>query len=397
MSEEHKEESVPIPPEAPPEEEVVAVVVEAEEPTPKSYGGVSAVLTKYGLGAWYLIGIGLVVAFIIFATAQIQMVFIAVFLALVITSLLGPFVGWLSHWIPRGLATALSLLGTFIFFGGLLFFVGYSVSNEWADLGSQFSTGIAQVFDFLDRSPLSDMIGDGEVNQRLHEVTVAMMEWVQDNAGNVASQAMSSASAIALGLTMLALAIFMAVFFLTSGSKMWLWFINLLPAKNRRNVHHSATAGWKTFSGYARGTIIIAVTDGILAAILLLIVGVPLAAPLAVLVMIGAFIPMIGAPAAMIIAMIVALAADGIVKAAVVGIGIALIGQFEGHILQPLVMGRQVSLHPVVVAVGVAAGTMLAGLLGAIIAIPLIAVIWEVYRVLRAPEPTVQSLDELEL
>lgn len=115
MSEEHKEESVPIPPKAPPEEEVVAVVVEAEGPTPKSYGGVSAVLTKYGLGAWYLIGIGLVVAFIIFATAQIQMVFIAVFLALVITSLLGPFVGWLSHWIPRGLATALSLLGTFIF------------------------------------------------------------------------------------------------------------------------------------------------------------------------------------------------------------------------------------------------------------------------------------------
>lgn len=207
---------------------------------------------------------------------------------------------------------------------------------------------------------------------------------------------MNSAGTVALIFTMLALAIFTAIFFLTSGSKMWLWFINLVPAKNRVNVHRSATAGWKTFSGYARGTIIIAVTDGLLALILLLIVKIPLAAPLAVLVMIGAVIPLVGAPAAMVIAMIVALAAEGIWKAAIVGIGIALIGQFEGHILQPLVMGKQVSIHPVAVAVGVAAGTFLAGLIGAIIAIPIIAVIWEVYKTLRHPDIPVASLSELD-
>ena len=162
------------------------------------------------------------------------------------------------------------------------------------------------------------------------------------------------------------------------------------------NLHRSATAGWKTFSGYARGTIIIAVTDGIFAAMLLFALSIPLAAPLAVLVMIGAVIPLVGAPAAMVIAMIVALAADGVVKAAAVGIGIALIGQFEGHILQPLVMGKQVSLHPVAVAVGVAAGTFLGGLVGAIIAIPIIAVIWEVYKTLRHPDPPIKSLEELE-
>ena len=100
---------------------------------------------------------------------------------------------------------------------------------------------------------------------------------------------------------------------------------------------------------------------------------------------IGAFIPLIGAPTAMILAMIVALAAKGIVTAAIVGLGIALIGQIEGHILQPLIMGHQVSLHPVVVGIGVMVGTFTAGLLGAIIAIPIISVIWSIFSELYVP------------
>lgn len=358
--------------------------------------GVPSGLTKYGLGAWYLIGIGLVVAFVVFATAQVHMVFIAIFVALVITSLLWPLVTWLSTKMPRALATALSLIATFLFFGGLLFYIGYSVTTQWNGLSSKFTYGLTQVFDFLGKTPFGNGLAHKELNQNLQDVMNTAMNWIQDNAGDLATEAMNSASTMALVFTMIALAIFVAVFFLLSGQKMWLWFVNLVPAKNRTNLHRSATAGWRTFSGYARGTIIIAVSDGVLAAILLFALGIPLAAPLAVLVMIGAVIPLVGAPAAMVIAMIVALAADGIVKAAIVGIGIALIGQFEGHILQPLVMGRQVSLHPVVVAVGVATGTFLAGLLGAIIAIPLIAVIWEVFKVMREPDAPLDSVEELD-
>ena len=115
------------------------------------------------------------------------------------------------------------------------------------------------------------------------------------------------------------------------------------------------------------------------------ILGVPVAPALGILVFIGAFIPLIGAPTAMILAMIVALAAKGIVTAAIVGLGIALIGQIEGHILQPLIMGHQVSLHPVVVGIGVMVGTFTAGLLGAIIAIPIISVIWSIFSELYVP------------
>ena len=176
---------------------------------------------------------------------------------------------------------------------------------------------------------------------------------------------------------------------------MWAWFLGQLPERARGTWDSVATAGWFTFSGYTRGTLIIALSDGILAATLLLILQVPLAAPLAVLVFIGAFIPLIGAPAAMVIAMVVALAADGIWSAAIVGVGIALIGQFEGHILQPIIMGKQVSLHPVVIALVVTGGTLIAGILGAVIAVPLVAVTWTVFNQLRAPRPE-ELIDEEE-
>src|SRR3712207_2373380 len=151
---------------------------------------------------------------------------------------------------------------------------------------------------------------------------------------------------------------------------MWVWFLNQLPARTRETWQTAAGAGWHTFSGYTRGTVIIALTDGLLAFVVLLLLKVPLAAPLAVLVLIGAFIPLIGAPLAMIIAMVVALAAKGPLSALLVGVAIAAIGQFEGHILQPLVMGRQVSLHPVVIALVVTGGTITAGVLGAVISVP---------------------------
>jgi predicted PurR-regulated permease PerM len=177
---------------------------------------------------------------------------------------------------------------------------------------------------------------------------------------------------------------------------MWTWFLNQLPSGVRDSWMTAGGAGWYTFSGYTRGIVIIAVTDGLLAFVLLSIVGVPLAAPLAVLVLIGAFIPLIGAPAAMVIAMIVALAANGPLQAAFVGLGIALIGQFEGHVLQPLVMGKQVSLHPVVVGLAVAGGTLTAGILGAVIAVPLVSVVWAIYSRFHQTDPPMEPEEAAE-
>jgi predicted PurR-regulated permease PerM len=190
------------------------------------------------------------------------------------------------------------------------------------------------------------------------------------------------------------LAIFCTIFFLASGTSMWRWFMSQVPVRTRSRWYAAAGAGWYTFSGYTRGTVLVAISNGVLAGIFLSILGVPLAAPLAVLVFIGTFIPLIGAPLAMIIAAVVALAADGLLTALIVTLGIAGIGQLEGHVLQPLIMGKQVSLHPVVVALGVTCGTVVGGILGAIIAVPLIAVAWSVFGTLRTPPPAGPPADD---
>lgn len=337
--------------------------------------------------SWRLLVVIAMVALIFYATSRVQLLFVAVFLAFVFTAVLRPAVDYLSRGMPRGLATALSLLAGIVFFLGLLTYVGYSIANQWNDLAKQFSDGIGQITDFLENGPLPFSI----TNDQIAEWVSNGQKWVQDHAGDLAGQAAAGAGSVVEVFTALALAIFCTVFFLARGREMWTWFLNQLPSRVRDSWKTAGGAGWYTFSGYTRGTVIIAVTDGILAFILLSVLRVPLSAPLAVLVFIGAFIPLIGAPLAMVIAMIVALAANGLLSAAIVGIGIALIGQFEGHILQPIVMGKQVSIHPVVIALAVTAGTLTAGILGAVISVPLVAVCWAVFSRLRTLDPPMEE------
>ncbi|MHB1063126.1 MAG: AI-2E family transporter [Georgenia sp.] len=353
--------------------------------------GVPRWIRKYGTLAWLLIGLVIVIGMVVFATSRIQVVFIAVFLSLVVTSVLNPIVTGMARVMPRPLATAVSLVGSFAVVAGLLYYVISSVERQWSKLAESFGEGIDTILTFFETGPLPFRFTQAELNDAINQLLDQATRYLQNNATDLVGQVFSNAGAVVLVFTVLALSLFITIFFLARGSVLWRWFLNQLPAKNRELVHAAAGAGWYTFSGYARGTMIVASVDGLLAFILLSIVGVPLAAPLAVLVFIGAFIPLIGAPAAMIVAAVVALAAEGLVAALIVTIGVALIGQIEGHILEPLVMGKQVSLHPVVVAVGVAAGTFLAGLLGAVIAIPLIAVVWAVYSTLRQLDPPIEG------
>ena len=348
-------------------------------------------LRNAGVGSWAIIGITLVVAGVVFMTAKISAVFIAVFVALVLTGLLNPLVNRLSKHMPRGLAVAIALLGTFLIFGGMLTFVVTSVTRQWQKLVEQLSHGVDMIVDFIDNSPFGVSLTSDQAYSWVSTMFDRGEKYLLDNWQNIATTALSNVGAVTLAITSVALAIFVTVFFLLSGAQMWRWFLNLLPTDARAKWNHGAQAGWRTFAGYGRGTIIIAFIDGILAWIYLEILGIPLAPALAVLVMIGALIPMVGAPAAMVVAMIVALATEGVMKTVLVGVGIALIGQFEGHILQPFIMGKQVALSPVVVGIGVMAGTLVAGLLGAIIAIPIIAVIWAVFSSLYHRDPPIEG------
>lgn len=365
-------------------------VTTTPRPQPEDVGdGVPRWMRTTGGYAWRILAIVAVVALVVFATARIQFVFIAVFLALVFTSVLRPLVNSLARFMPRLLATALAMLSAFLFIAGLLAYVISSVAAQWENLTAQFSEGTGQILEFIERE--SRRLPVTVTPEMVTEWIDTGQQWLVDHAGDLVSNVVANSGPVFWLFTATALALFCTVFFLSRGTQMWTWFLNQLPARARETWHDAAGAGWYTFSGYARGTVIIAFVDGVLAAIILVVLGVPLAAPLAVLVFIGAFIPLFGAPLAMVIAMVVALAANGLLNAVLVGIGIALIGQFEGHILQPLVMGRQVSLHPVVVALAVTAGTLLAGILGAVVAVPLVAVVWTVYAKLRNVDPPLSA------
>lgn len=329
--------------------------------------------------SWRLIVLVAGIALVFWAVTQVLIVFVAVFLGLVFTAVLNPLTDLYDRVMPRALATAAAILSGVLVVGGLLTYVVVSVAGQWERLAGQFNTGIDQIVGLIENNSLPV---DVDVDNRDQWIDDAA-SWLQQNAETLVGRAAESAGSIVEGIAVLALGLFCTVFFVASGASMWRWFMDQVPPRTRSRWHAAASAGWYTFSGYTRGTVLVAISNGILAGIFLTILGVPLAAPLAVLVFIGTFIPLIGAPLAMIIAAVVALAADGLLTALIVTLGIAGIGQLEGHVLQPLIMGKQVSLHPVVVALGVTSGTVVGGILGAIIAVPLIAVAWSVFSTLR--------------
>ena len=333
--------------------------------------------------SWRLLVVLAAVVIVFFALSKVQLVVIAVFLAFVITAVLRPLVGWMSRVMPRGLAVGLSLLLGTLFLLGMLTYVVYSVANQWNSLSKQFGQGIQQITDWLTGGHLPFQVTNDQVSQWIDQG----VQWVQDHAGQIAGQAAASAGSAVEVFTAVVIAVFCSIFFLARGGEMWTWFLNQLPARVRTGWMTAGRAAWGSFSGYTRGIVIIAVTDGLLAFVWLAVLRIPLAAPLAVLVLLGAFVPLVGAPAAMVVAMIVALATRGVVWALLVGLGIALIGQFEGHVLQPLVMGHQVSLHPIVIALAVSTGGLVAGIFGAVVVVPLVSVTWAVFSHLRTLDP----------
>jgi predicted PurR-regulated permease PerM len=179
-----------------------------------------------------------------------------------------------------------------------------------------------------------------------------------------------------------ALTLVLLFFLLKDGRSMWSWLIGHVPARRRGRIEPAGAAGWDALSGYVRGTVIVAAVDAIGIGAALLIVGVPLALPLILLTFVAAFVPIIGATVAGAAAVLVALVANGPVDALIILAAVIIVQQAEGNLLEPLVMGRAVHLHPAVILLAVAAGTVLAGVAGAIVAVPVVAVAYRVITTL---------------
>lgn len=334
--------------------------------------------------AWRLIVLAVAVYLVFAVLSALTLVAVAVFVGLVISVLLRPLVDLFDRALPRGLAVAGALLLTIVAFIAVVTFIADSVAGQSAKLTEQFSGGLTDIGRFLTGAPFHLRGVD------LTQLDQQVRDWVTHNGSSLAGKALGGAGIAVEALTGFVLAVFCSVFFLLSGEGMWTWLLTQVGG-DRRRWDRAARAGWATFAGYTSGIVIIAASNALLVCVALLILGVPLALPLALLTFFTAFIPLIGAPIALGVATLVALAARGPVIALLVLGLIVVIGQIEGHLLHPIVMSRAVNLHPLAVALTVASGTLIAGVVGAVVAVPLVAVAWTVWTELKAqPAPGVE-------
>ncbi|WP_413084611.1 AI-2E family transporter [Streptomyces caniferus] len=333
------------------------------------------VAAAYG---WRLIVVGAAVYAIFAALGRFHLVTLAVFLALVLTALLEPSVRLLNRWMPRSVAVTVGLLLGILLLFGVLSLIGANVAGEWEGLRREFVGGVSRIERWLEGPPFRVPPGT------LSDLQDRVSRFVSSHRASLISTALSGVGRVVEVLTVGVLALFCSVFFLHSGDRMWEWFGGQLPGRGRHPVRLAGRAAWITFTGYTRGIVVVAATNAVLVGVMLFVLRVPLAVPLAVLEFFAAFIPLVGSPVALAVAAVVALAAKGPLVAAVVVLLIVVIGQIEGHVLHPLVMSRAVQLHPVVVALSVICGSVTAGVPGAVVAVPLVSVVWSVYGVLRA-------------
>ncbi len=294
-------------------------------------------------------------------------ILIPVMVALLLSALLHP-VSDRMRALPRPLAAILTLLCAVLLVVALFALVGQQTASGFPALRTQAVGGLAKVQDWLSGSPLhlSTNVLSGYTTKAKNAVAA--------NQSSIATGALDVATSLTHLAAGFAITMFSTFFFLSSGHRIWAWLLRMLPARAQQPLDGAARSGWVTLSHYVRATLIVAFVDGLGVGIGTAVLGVPLALPLGVVVFLGAFIPVVGALLTGVLAVLVALVAKGpVVALIVVGIVIA-VNQLEAHVLQPFLLGRAVEVHPLAVILSLAAGATLAGIVGALFAVPIAAV-----------------------
>lgn len=319
--------------------------------------------------SWRLGLIILMAGALVWLLSRVSFLLIPVMVAALLAGLLAPVRNWLRrNGVPNGLAVAMTVLGFIGLIGGALALVGRQLVAGFAELWNEALTGIQKIQAWLADGPLH--LSAAQIDQYLKEGTAAL----QNNSSSILSGALSFGSTAGHFAAGMILALFILIFFLLEGDRIWSFLVRLLPRKARAATDGAGRVGWASMVSYARIQMFVAFVDAVGIGVGAAIIGVPLALPLGVLVFLGSFIPIVGALVTGAVAVLLALVANGWVNALIMLGIVLLVQQLESHILQPLVMGKAVSLHPVAVILAVAAGSYLAGIPGALFSVPILAV-----------------------
>jgi len=352
---------------------------------------VEPLVRKTAAWAWRLLVILTAAVVVLWVSKRLEIIIVPVLLALMISALLVPAVDWMDRrGLPRGAAVAVVLLGGFAILGGILTFVVSQFIVGLPDLTEQVTHSIDNTRRWLIEGPAHLR------SEQIDSAGNAAIQALHNNQAKLTSGALSTAATITELVTGAVLVLFTLIFFLYGGRNIWQYVVKIFPIGVRDRVMEAGSAGYGSLIGYVRATFLVALTDAAGVGTGLAIMGVPLALPLASLVFLGAFIPLIGALISGLLAVVVALLAKGIVYALLTLGLLIVINQVEAHLLQPLVMGRAVSIHPLAVVLAISTGGVLAGIVGALLAVPTVAFLNNAIQVLLAPDPSAEVEKQTE-
>ncbi|WP_156755365.1 AI-2E family transporter [Actinokineospora pegani] len=339
----------------------------------------------------FLVVIGAMYA-VIWLMGYFATLVVPIAIAILLSALMAPGVSALMRWrVPRGLATAIVLVGGLAILGGVLTFVVTEFISGLPDLQTQVGSSLDTVRTWLADGPLH--LRQDQIQQFL----TTAIDSIKNNQSEITTGALTTAATIGEILTGMLLTLFVLIFFLYDGGGIWSFLVRGVPDRVRDRVDVAGRRGFSSLVSYVRATAAVAVVDAVGVGVGLWLVGVPLVVPLAALVFLTAFIPIIGALLAGSVAILIALVANGPIQALVVLAILIGVMQLESHVLQPWLLGRAVRLHPLAVVVAIAAGLVSAGIAGALLSVPLLAVLNAGIRsLLKEVDPDPDEIEPLE-
>ncbi|WP_083510444.1 AI-2E family transporter [Pseudarthrobacter sulfonivorans] len=322
----------------------------------------------------------------VYALMQIKLLVIPILIALILAAAIGPFVNLLRRrGLPGAAATGLAFVALLLLLAGVGTVIYFSVRSQWAELAQQASSGLDELEQFLLTGPIPID------REQLNQAREGIIQFATSS--QVRSGAITGLSVVTEFLAGSALMVVILFFFLKDGAKIWNFFLRPFSGQREAKLRRVGSRTLEVLGGYVRGTAIVALVDAVAIGAALLILQVPLAFPLAIIIFMTAFIPLVGATVAGILAALVALVANGPVVALIVVAVVIAVNQLEGDLLQPIVMGKSLQLHALVILMALTAGTILAGIIGAVLSVPMAAVIWAVIQVWTAEDPNREDMN----
>jgi predicted PurR-regulated permease PerM len=320
--------------------------------------------------AWRLLLLVLAGAAVLWVIAKVQLVVVPLVIALLLSALLSPLVGMLRHAkLNRSFATTIVMIMGIAAVAGVLTLVISQFVQGAPDLSAKAADGVQRIQDSLKTGPLH--LSDEKVQGLFQD----LRNLITNNREALTSGALSTATTLGHVITGLFLVLFSTFFFLRDGRRISRFLVGLLPEPVRDRMLGAVDVSWTTLVSYVRATVLVAFIDALGIGLALAICRVPFAFPLAALVFLGAFIPIVGATVSGVVAVLVALVGRGPAVALIILAAVIGVQQLEGHVLQPLIMGRAVAIHPLAVIIAIATGIVLAGIIGALVAVPIVAVL----------------------